>query len=179
MLYNELKHILNWGVCDSDDTYVRFLKRIEEGKLTRDEHPRSHFCVYFLPYNVKDGTVLLVHHKKANLWIFPGGHIDEGETLLETLNREIDEELGMKNCFEKRPSPILLSVKEIENTAYSCRVHHDIWHLLPTDGSAFHVDPAEFYATKWVLIDEAKKIVTDSANRKALEIVSGLRAGSS
>jgi 8-oxo-dGTP pyrophosphatase MutT (NUDIX family) len=46
-------------------------------------------------YLVKDGKVLLVHHKKFNKWTPPGGHMEENETPDQTVIREWKEELGM------------------------------------------------------------------------------------
>jgi 8-oxo-dGTP pyrophosphatase MutT (NUDIX family) len=39
--------------------------------------------------------VLLIHHKKLDLWLPVGGHIDENETPDQALLREIKEEIGI------------------------------------------------------------------------------------
>jgi len=171
MLHDQISKIIDLSICDSESTYTNFLKRLEKGAFTRDENSQTHFCVYFLPYNTESKKVFIVHHKKSGLWLSPGGHIDKSEGLLETLNREIDEELGVKQFFKKAPSPFLLTITPIENKIQSCKVHFDIWYLIDTDGANFNVDPKEFHETKWLTIDEAEKIVTDQPNRKALEII--------
>lgn len=171
MLYDQISKIIDISICDSEKTHADFLKRLEEGAFTRDENPQSHFCAYFLPYNAKNKKIFIVHHKKSGLWLSPGGHIDKGEGLLETLNREIDEELGVKTFFKELPSPFLLTITPIENKVQPCKTHLDIWYLINTDGANFNVDPKEFHETKWLTVDEAEKIVTDSPNRKALEFV--------
>ena len=171
MLYDQISKIIDISICDSESTHTNFLKRLEEGAFTRDENPQSHFCAYFLPYNSENKKVFIVHHKKSSLWLSPGGHIDKGEGLLETLNREIDEELGVKTFFKELPSPFLLTITPIENKVQPCKTHLDIWYLVNTDGANFNVDPKEFHETKWLTIDEAEKIVTDPPNRKALEFV--------
>ena len=171
MLYDQISKIIDMSICDSESAYTNFLKRLEEGVFTRDENPQTHFCAYFLPYNAESKKVFIVHHKKSSLWLSPGGHIDKGEGLLETLNREIDEELGIKHFFQKAPSPFLLTITSIENKVQPCKTHFDIWYLVNTDGADFNVDPKEFHDTKWLTIDEAEKIVTDQPNRKALEII--------
>lgn len=171
MLYDQISKIIGELICDSESTHTNFLKRLKEDAFTRDENPQTHFCTYFLPYNTEGKKVFIVHHKKSDLWLSPGGHIDEGEGLLEALNREIDEELGVKQLFQKTPSPFLLTITPIENKVQPCKMHFDIWYLINTDGANFNVDPKEFHDTKWLTIDEAEKIVTDSSNRKALEII--------
>lgn len=49
----------------------------------------------------RDGTLLLCHRRpdRANypdLWDVPGGHINEGESIVEALVRELAEELGIQ-----------------------------------------------------------------------------------
>jgi len=46
-------------------------------------------------YVVKDGKTLLLFHKKLQMWLPPGGHIDEGELPDEAVLREIKEETGL------------------------------------------------------------------------------------
>lgn len=145
----------------------RYMQRVQEGFLTRDENPATHFCVYFLPFHPATKQVFLVHHKKANKWISPGGHIDKEESLQEALNREIGEELGVKNFFSKPPQPFLLTITHI-NEKIACKEHLDIWFLLKTDGLNFKVDPQEFYKTGWFDLTEAKQIIGDNANFKAI-----------
>lgn len=40
-------------------------------------------------------SVLLVHHLAHGLWLFPGGHVDEGETPAQAVVREVLEETGI------------------------------------------------------------------------------------
>lgn len=42
------------------------------------------------------GRLLLVRRRDDGSWCCPGGHIDFGETLLEALHREVEEEAGVR-----------------------------------------------------------------------------------
>ncbi len=139
--------------------------------MTRDENKQSHFCVYFLPYDPEKKSIFIVHHKKSNLWLSPGGHIDRGEDLLSALNREIQEELGVNKAFLELPRPFLISITPINNTPQPCREHLDLWFLFRTNGKNFQVDLQEFYDTKWVTLEQAAILIKDAANLKALSAV--------
>jgi 8-oxo-dGTP pyrophosphatase MutT (NUDIX family) len=171
-LTEQIKQIANDFAQREPEVSKRYLERLEKGvALTRDDGGLYHFCVYFLPFNPKIKQVFIVHHKKADLWLSPGGHVDKGELLLEALNREIKEELGVANFFPELPKPFLISITPINNPAQPCKEHFDIWFLLETDGGNFNVDRREFHNTKWMGLDEAKNIITDEANLKAISLI--------
>ena len=170
-LYQDIVKILNRGICDSEETYREFQQRLEEGSLTREENPSTHFGTFFLPFNFKTKELFLVHHKKSGLWIAPGGHVDRGEVLWQTLNREIWEELGVKDYFQEPPNPFLLTITKINNIDRVCKIHYDGWYLMDTDGANFNVDPTEFHDTKWLTLEEARKIVTAPTNITALNFL--------
>ena len=52
-------------------------------------------------YIIHDDKVLLIHHKKLNLWLPVGGHIEPGETPEDAILREVQEEVGC--AFEFHP----------------------------------------------------------------------------
>jgi len=47
-------------------------------------------------YIVFEDSILLVHHKKLNMWLSVGGHIELDEDPEEALFREIEEESGLE-----------------------------------------------------------------------------------
>lgn len=170
-LEDQLRKILNPSLCD-EKAYQRFQQRIGEGKLTRKDNKKSHFCVYFLPFNPKTQKVFIVHHKKANLWVSTGGHIEKGESVSEALGREVKEELGLTLNKNQIQAPFLFTVTDIDNPPQICRVHFDIWYLIQADGRAFKVDFLEFYESRWVTLNQARKLVTDPNNLKAFSLLS-------
>lgn len=46
-----------------------------------------------------DGQILLVRHRKNDLWVLPGGHTNTGESIHDAMRREIFEEFGMEARF--------------------------------------------------------------------------------
>ncbi len=53
-----------------------------------------HFTASAVVLNDAD-EVLLVHHNKIGLWLYPGGHIDPDESPGEAAIREVGEETGI------------------------------------------------------------------------------------
>jgi 8-oxo-dGTP pyrophosphatase MutT (NUDIX family) len=157
--------------CSSNEVRKEYKKRLDEGNLIRDDNIHSHFCAYFVPYNSNNKTILVGDHIKSGKWLMPGGHIDKGESLLGTINREIHEELGVKDFFVERPLPFLLSITPIEHDTRPCRKHYDIWHLMDTDGSDFNIDYTEYKETRWTTIPVARELITDPANILALDVI--------
>lgn len=59
------------------------------------------FTVGALGLITRDGsTVLLVRPSYRNGWLPPGGFLSKGETPLDALVREVEEELGVRMSFE-------------------------------------------------------------------------------
>jgi len=155
----------------------QFLRRLKKGNLTRDENPISHFCVYFPAFDPAVGEIFLGHHKKSGLWLVNGGHIDKGELLKETLEREMKEEWGIVMPLRRPLRPDLLTLtKIVSNPAKrSCRYHYDIWFFIKVNKKKFKPDPKllaeEFFETKWLSLTAAKKIVIDPNTLSAIKFL--------
>lgn len=153
----------------------RYLERLREGRLTRDENPTSHFCVYFAAFDPKIKEVFIGHHKKANLWLFSGGHIDQDELIEEAVSREIWEEWGQRIPTSDIPRPSLLTITDVVTPNVVCKTHFDIWHFFPVEKENFFVDDEklldEFHETGWKTFESARRLVMDSSTVVALDKV--------
>ncbi len=123
--------------------------------IFRREKPRTpspHLVAYFLLLDGTDGSVLLVDHRKAGMWLPTGGHVEPGEHPAETVRREVVEELGVPAVFHPatRESPVFLTVTQTVGSPAERHVDVSLWFVL--NGSReqrLTPDPAEFHGVRW------------------------------
>jgi 8-oxo-dGTP pyrophosphatase MutT (NUDIX family) len=92
--------------------------------------------------------VLLVAHRKAGLWLPPGGHVEPGEDPWHTAVREAGEELGLAPGAP-RASPAFLTVTRTVGPG----THTDVslWYVVETAADAVRAyDRSEFDAIAWL-----------------------------
>lgn len=56
---------------------------------------KTHVCASVILIEPEEKKILLVHHKKLNKWVQPGGHIEEHEDPEQAAIREVKEETGL------------------------------------------------------------------------------------
>ena len=114
--------------------------------------PPKHLVSYFVPVDEKKRSVLLGAHRKAGLWLPPGGHVEDGEDPRQTVVREAQEELGITPAVPAKP--FFLTV-----TATNARVSHldvSLWFLIEVDEDAqLHPDPREFSDVRWLPLSQS------------------------
>ncbi|MBN1386724.1 NUDIX domain-containing protein [Candidatus Woesearchaeota archaeon] len=82
---------------------------------------------------IHDNKLLLIHHKKLDMWLPPGGHIDKDETPDDTLIREFKEEVNLDieilnrndvdpagNIISQLALPFYCNVHSVGDHAHSC-----------------------------------------------------------
>lgn len=75
-------------------------------------------------YVFNEDKVLLIHHKKLNMWLPVGGHIEPNETPDDALIREIKEETNLDVKFLNHAStPLIGNVKRNLATPFYANVH--------------------------------------------------------
>lgn len=75
-------------------------------------------------YIIYNDKVLLIHHRKLDLWLPVGGHIDENETPDQALLREIKEEIGIDvEMLNKSDIPLGGNVRYNLATPFYVNVH--------------------------------------------------------
>jgi bis(5'-nucleosidyl)-tetraphosphatase len=114
----------------------------------------------------KDGSqflFLLMYSHRNKIWGFPKGHIDSGESEIDTALREIKEETGLKdlmviNGFRKEDIYSCVSNREPYK---GHRIEkHSIYFLCETKSKSIVVDNEEITKYKWLKTSEAKSLIS-------------------
>jgi len=86
-----------------------------------------------------EGKAVLVRNDRVE-WELPGGRIEIGETPEQALEREIEEELGVKVAAERIIDSYLFEVLPGEHVfivTYGCRLRGEFAPILSEEHSAF------------------------------------------
>lgn len=95
-------------------------------RISKPDHPPKHLVSYFV---LIDGQyILLVDHKKAELWLPTGGHVESGEHPRETVEREIEEELGITLSLPIGPPLMVTCTETVGRTSGHTDV--SLWYVV-------------------------------------------------
>jgi 8-oxo-dGTP diphosphatase len=122
-------------------------------RIQKPDTPPKHLVSYFVVLDKQEKKILLVDHKKALLWLPPGGHVDENEHPRSAVIRECKEELGIQAQF-LREEPLFLTVtKTVGLTAGHTDV--SLWYALTGNHlDTYLFDRDEFNAIEWFHVND-------------------------
>ena len=135
-------------------TKQRFLQFIEQNSncLLRS-NLNGHITASAFVVDFNANKLLLLHHKKLNKWLQPGGHCDGEENTLSVAIKEVFEETGIQ-IIPKNQVIIDLDIHTIpEKNQIPEHEHFDIRYLFEANSNSNIVKNHESIALKWVEID--------------------------
>ena len=109
---------------------------------------------------------LMLHHKKTNKWVPPGGKIDLNETPDAAAIRECFEETGVKVKLLGNKTPVdggLMCPYGVQLNVVQPGVleHIDVIYLATPEGEAnLQISEREAHALGWYTLEEVKKLDT-------------------
>lgn len=122
-------------------------------RIQKPDVPARHLVSYFMLFDEEAKKVLLVDHKKAQLWLPTGGHVEIDEHPRDAVIRECFEELKIEAEFWKNDPIFLTSTKTVGLTAGHTDV--SLWYVLKgSHRGVYQFDPEEFTAIQWFNLDE-------------------------
>jgi 8-oxo-dGTP pyrophosphatase MutT (NUDIX family) len=118
-----------------------------------------------------DGKMVLVN-QGSNVWSFPKGGIEKGESIYDAARREIAEECGLTDLTlvrelgsYKRRTIAEGGIGEVMERPESTRT----LFLFTTTEEDIRPQDGEIVAVRWVTIDEALQLLTHPKDREFLQ----------
>lgn len=105
--------------------------------------------------------VFLLHHRKLNLWLQPGGHADNNHDILQVALSETSEEAGADPASIRLLSEGIfdVDVHSVHETANEPRHNHfDIRFLVELDDTRPLHGNRESFAVAWVPLDDVMRL---------------------
>lgn len=126
---------------------------VEIFRIEKPATPDIHLVSYFVLLDEINQKILLVDHKKAELWLPSGGHVELNEHPKETVKREIIEELGIQADFLYVEPFFLTVTKTVGLTAGHTDV--SLWYILKGNSEKnLEYDQEEFNGVAWFDMQE-------------------------
>lgn len=121
-------------------------------------HLARHFTASALILDRAGGHVLLLHHRKLDRWLQPGGHADGDPDLLGVALKEVEEETGLKQVRPLWREPFDLDIHVIPaRKEVPEHDHYDVRYLLEGDRNEELVQNWESKGFQWLSLEEAGK----------------------
>lgn len=132
----------------------------------------KHFCASVLILSKEyPQRIVLVHHKKMNVWLQPGGHMEQFENPVETAIRETKEETGLDISFllkkiefidtfaSKLPVPDFFLEETIPaHKNEPEHFHLDLFYKVEIPFQTLQVQQEESHDIGWFTLEEALKL---------------------
>ena len=137
MLKDEINAYIPFNEQEEKDKeqFLKFMEKFDD-VLTRN-NVLAHFSASAFVVNKERTKMLVVYHIINDGWIYPGGHADGIDDLLQVALREVEEETGLKarvldnNIFAINSNPVKGHVKRGEYV--SAHLHLDCVYLMEAD----------------------------------------------
>ncbi len=109
--------------------HIRLLVRHSPDALLRTRL-EGHLTASAWVWSPDRQRVVLVHHKKLDRWLQPGGHADGDPNLAQVARREVEEETGLVKLTLMDEVPLDLDVHLIpKRPGVPAHLHHDVRFL--------------------------------------------------
>lgn len=121
-----------------------------------NEYPRGIEIITGAIIRNKNNEILLVQNSKWKNWIIPGGHVEPGESIEESVLREVKEETGLDGSFVK-----ILDFKEIiDSPEFQRKAHFISFHcIIDFDSDDLsNADKREVAKYQWVAPKDIFKV---------------------
>jgi 8-oxo-dGTP pyrophosphatase MutT (NUDIX family) len=129
----------------------------------------GHFTASAWVLDLSTESVLLIHHRKLNRWLQPGGHADGEADLLAVAQREVQEETGLEtNALSNEIFDV--DIHEIpERGTEPAHLHLDVRYLLVPAAGAILTLNEEVSASQWIPLTKVAEQVQERSILRMVE----------
>ena len=118
--------------------------------------------------------VLLIHHRKLDRWLQPGGHADGDPDVAGVALREAQEETGLSSLRLLHPAIFDVDIHPIPaRKDVPAHLHYDIRFLLEADSTEPFGDSDEIRDIRWFSLRQATECVDSESMFRLLRKTSG------
>ena len=132
---------------------------------------KNHFTATGIVFNYKN-EILMILHNKLQVWLPPGGHINDNELPEDAVLREVFEETGIKaniisnkrnytfinkHCVELE-TPFVVLLEDIEENGM--HNHIDMIFICNALNNDFKLQKREIHGIGWFSIEQIKRLKT-------------------
>jgi ADP-ribose pyrophosphatase YjhB (NUDIX family) len=119
---------------------------------------------------------LLTHHRKLNLWVQLGGHVEDDADMLSASWREAREESGLQDLRLLRPHIFDVDIHTIPARKEEPEhFHYDIRYVFQADRHAALTVRRESRQLAWVALDEIESLTTEESVLRMVRKTAELR----
>jgi len=158
--------------CDEEAVYQsRMLELLGSSgdPFSRDHFQPGHFTASGFILSPDGQAVLLIHHRKLDRWLQPGGHVDPEDTdLFAAACREVHEEVGIGEVSAAVQGIFDLDIHPIPaRKTEPAHEHFDVRFLLRTESMNI-VRNDETHDAAWTPLDELSRLMTDPQEQRVI-----------
>lgn len=164
--------------CDEESVYRDRMLELLQSKgdpFSRDHFEPGHFTASGFILSPDGQSVLLIHHRKLDRWLQPGGHVDpEDADLLAAACREIREEVGIEKVSPAEEGIYDLDIHPIpERKTEPAHEHFDVRFLLRAESVDIERND-ETHDAAWTPLDKLTDRMTDPAELRVIRKLQSL-----
>ena len=136
--------------------------------FSRDLFTPGHVTCTGVVLSPRQKRVLLVHHRRLDRWLLPGGHVESGDaTAGDTAKREVLEETGAQLSVEP-PRLVGVDVHPIpSNGREPLHLHHDLIFAFQAESKMCQCSP-ESRDVAWCSLDEFDAFAVPGSIRRSV-----------
>ena len=154
-------------VADLRDEVLRFVAAHPDALERSCE--AGHLTGSALVVDPADGRFVVLHHRKLDKWLQPGGHADGDDDLAGVALREATEETGLTGLVVRRPA-VDLDIHEVRPPGEPPHLHLDLRFVVeaPPGSAAAGPPPGndESHEVRWVSLADLDTLDADPSLRR-------------